>query len=65
MQIDVKNLENIIIIFNICDYGIEKKTFLHSNLKKIYIEIYYDKMRQLMEHLRDLFDLEDSTSCFF
>jgi hypothetical protein len=43
MKIGAKNIENIIIIFNICDYGIEKKKFQ--------IEIYYDKMKQLMEHL--------------
>jgi hypothetical protein len=63
MKIDAKNIENIIIIFNICDYGIEKKTF--NFFLKFQIKIYYDTMRQLMEHLRDLFDLEDSILFFF
>ncbi len=42
MQTNAKNIENIIIIFNICDYGIEKKTFsiqIKTNSKLKYIMI--------------------------
>jgi hypothetical protein len=45
MQVDAKNIENIIIIFNICDCGIEKKHFfiqIKTNLKLKYIMIKWD-----------------------
>jgi hypothetical protein len=36
MRIDAKSIENLVVISNICDYGVEKKGFVVKKHKHIF-----------------------------